>query len=115
MSLSHPRRPLPSPEAPPCLNYEVPVRTNLFQRGAVKGLDLVVQLFAEAQAPAGPTGLLEGVSQKLGNQRQWWQRHASPALLLAGFGKYYVTLNMGLFFLGPFLGLHSADGWPTQH
>lgn len=65
MDVHHER--LPSLEAPPCLNSKVPVGTNLFQRGAVKSLDLVVQLFAEAQAPAGATSLLEGVSQKLGN------------------------------------------------
>ena len=58
------------------------MRTNLFQGGAVEGLELVVQLFAEPQAPAGPTGLLEGVSQKLGSQRRWWAEAFEPSLAL---------------------------------
>ena len=32
----------------------------------VEALDLVVQLFAQTQAPVGTPSLLEGVSQKLG-------------------------------------------------
>lgn len=78
------------------------MRTNLFQRGAVKGLNLVVQLFAEAQAPAGPTGLLEGVSQKLGNQRQWWQRHTKPRLALSWVRGMLCDPEYGLVLPGPF-------------
>lgn len=59
------------------------MRTNLFQGGTVEGLDLVVQLFAEAQAPAGPTGLLERVSQKLGSRRRWWAEACKPGLALS--------------------------------
>lgn len=39
--------------------------TNLFQRGAIKALEQVVQLFAQLQAPVGPLGPLEGVPQEL--------------------------------------------------
>jgi hypothetical protein len=42
---------------------------NLFQRRAVEALDLVAQFFAQAQAPVGPPGLLERVSQKLGRKK----------------------------------------------
>ena len=59
------------------------MRTNLFQGGAVEGLDLVVQLFAEPQASAGPTVLLAGVSRPVGGQRRWWAEAFEPSLALS--------------------------------
>ena len=89
------------------------MRTNLFQGGAVEGLDLVVQLFAEPQAPAGPTGLLEGVSQEV--KDDGGRRHLNPALLLAGFRGMLCDPEYGLVLSGPpSLEHHSVDGWPTQ-
>lgn len=92
------------------------MRTNLFQRGAVEGLNLIVQLFAEAQAPAGPTGLLEGVSQKLGSGRPWWAEAHEPHLALSWVQEILCDPESGLVLLGlPSLNLHSVGGRPTQH
>ena len=62
-----PRSPLPVCTA-------LPLGTNLLQGGAVEALDLVAQLFAQTQAPAGTPSHLEGVSQKLGagGRRHRW-------------------------------------------
>lgn len=89
-------------------SHTADVGTNLLQGGAVKALDLVIQLFGQTQAPVGTPSLLEGESQKLGRQKTLV---CSAPVKLCGTEQWPTFSNLlpSLWITGPIKSWSSAN------